>query len=229
MKIWPFDPHAEATGGLAISTTQLDTALEPIRRIRAAVGERMRIMVELHGLWEPGPAARILAALAPYDIAWAEDPLPPHRAADLADLRAGSPVPIAAGETAGGGPAADALVRRRAVDVLITDLGWCGGLTEALRQAGVAAAAGIEFALHDCGGPVVLAASTHLAAGLPQVTIQETTRAYYSGWHPALVTGLPRLERGLVHVGGTPGHGVALRDGLAAGPGASRRISGRRV
>lgn len=51
MKIWPFDPAAERTGGLDISPAELDRALEPFRRIRGAVGRQMDIMVEFHSLW----------------------------------------------------------------------------------------------------------------------------------------------------------------------------------
>jgi galactonate dehydratase len=228
MKIWPFDPHAENSAGRSISAAQIAAAVEPLRKIRTAVGDQMQIMVELHGLWEPEPAAQILAALEPYDVTWAEDPLASDRIDELAELRAGSPVRIAAGETAGDGPAAAALVRRSAVDVLISDLGWCGGLSIALDHADLAAAAGIEFALHDCGGPVVLAASVQLAVGLPHVAIQETTRSYYADWYPDLVTGLPRLESGLVHAGQGPGHGVALRDALRSRPGVTSRVTRHR-
>src|SRR5881394_2430789 len=48
---WPFDVAAEASNGTRISRADLDKALEPFRKIRGAVGNRMEIMVELHGLW----------------------------------------------------------------------------------------------------------------------------------------------------------------------------------
>ncbi|HIM44937.1 MAG TPA: mandelate racemase/muconate lactonizing enzyme family protein, partial [Alphaproteobacteria bacterium] len=45
MKIWPFDFAAKASGGYYISNADLDTALEPFRKIRAAVGNKTDIMV----------------------------------------------------------------------------------------------------------------------------------------------------------------------------------------
>src|SRR5699024_2192223 len=48
MKIWPFDLAAERTYGLDISPDELRKALEPFRKIRRAVGDRMDIMVEFH-------------------------------------------------------------------------------------------------------------------------------------------------------------------------------------
>src|SRR5262249_52523616 len=58
MKIWPFDPYAEATLGHDISTAELDLALDPLRRIRDAVGRGMDVMGELHALWAVHAARR---------------------------------------------------------------------------------------------------------------------------------------------------------------------------
>ena len=58
MKLWPFDVAAEATGGRSISAAQIDCAMAPFRKIRAAVGGRMDIMAELHSLWSPVAAER---------------------------------------------------------------------------------------------------------------------------------------------------------------------------
>src|SRR5207248_4812957 len=66
MKIWPFDFAAEATEGRAISAAELDAALGPFCKIRDAVGGKMDIMVELHSLWTPLAAERVLRALAPF-------------------------------------------------------------------------------------------------------------------------------------------------------------------
>jgi L-alanine-DL-glutamate epimerase-like enolase superfamily enzyme len=52
MKIWPFDPYAEAADGHYISDADLQEALEPFRKIRSAVGNEMDVMVEFHSLWD---------------------------------------------------------------------------------------------------------------------------------------------------------------------------------
>ena len=50
MKIWPFDPYAEASGGLYISAPDLNEVLRPFEMIRKTVGDKMDIMVEFHSL-----------------------------------------------------------------------------------------------------------------------------------------------------------------------------------
>ncbi len=51
MKIWPFDEIALANRGQFITPSQLEAGLEPIRRIRDAVGDDMQIAIECHGYW----------------------------------------------------------------------------------------------------------------------------------------------------------------------------------
>src|SRR5204863_8015393 len=67
MKIWPFDPYAEATGGQSISLEDLRRGIEPFRKVREAVGDRIELMVELHSLWNLPSAVRIARALEEYE------------------------------------------------------------------------------------------------------------------------------------------------------------------
>ncbi|HEV7323868.1 MAG TPA: mandelate racemase/muconate lactonizing enzyme family protein, partial [Bosea sp. (in: a-proteobacteria)] len=74
MKIWPFDIAAERTSGWDISPQELNTALEPFRKIRKAVGDKMDIMVEFHSLWSLPMAKKLAERLAEFDTYWHEDP-----------------------------------------------------------------------------------------------------------------------------------------------------------
>ena len=73
MKIWPFDAYAAQSNGTHISFTDLDRGLEPVKKIRDAVGLDMEIMMEGHGLWKLPAAVRIAQALEPYKPMWLED------------------------------------------------------------------------------------------------------------------------------------------------------------
>jgi galactonate dehydratase len=67
MKIWPFDPYAEASGGYYISKADLQEALEPFRKIRSAVGNEMDVMVEFHSLWDLSTVKKIAQALEEFE------------------------------------------------------------------------------------------------------------------------------------------------------------------
>jgi L-alanine-DL-glutamate epimerase-like enolase superfamily enzyme len=210
MKIWPFDFAAEASQGQHISNPDLAKALEPFARIRAAVGEKIDVMAELHGLWDLPSAKRIARALEPFGLMWIEDPVKMDHLGSLAELAAATPTQIAVGETLGGKGQYRSLLELEAAGVVIMDLVWGGGLSEARKVAAMCAAWHVPFAAHDCTGPVALVASVHLAMAAPNVFIQEVVRAFYYGWYGDLVTELPPLEGGRIRVPEGPGLGTRL-------------------
>lgn len=226
MKIWPFDIAAEASMGARISLADLDRALEPFARIRDAVGREMEIMVELHGLWTLPPALRIAEALRPYDVAWLEEPIRYNELDALADLARHTAIPIAASERLASRQAFRQLIERRAASIIMIDLAWCGGISEARKIANMAEAAELPVTLHDCTGPIVYAASCALSATLPNANYQEAVRAYYTGWYREIVADLPQVTDGRVAPLDGPGLGLRLRDDLFARPDALLRRTG---
>jgi L-alanine-DL-glutamate epimerase-like enolase superfamily enzyme len=218
MKIWPFDSFAVASGGRDISMNDLKAGLEPFRRIREAVGDRMDIMCEFHSLWNLPTAVRIADALAEYNVYWSEDPIKMIDLDVLADYRRRVRIPVCASETLATRQVFRDLLARQAVDYVMLDLGWCGGLSEAKKIAAIAESWLRPIAPHDCTGPVVLIASLHLALNAPNALFQEVVRAYYTGWYKELVTELPRIENGEAHPMTGPGLGTALLPDLKQRP-----------
>jgi galactonate dehydratase len=225
MKIWPFDPAAEASGGVEISTEDLKTALRPFEKIRSAVGDRMEIMVEFHSLWQLLPAMRIARALAPFDTKWHEDPIRMDSLASLKRYAEVSPAPICASETLATRWGFRDLLETGVAGVIMLDLSWCGGLSEARKIASMAEAWHLPVAPHDCTGPVVLCASTHLSLNAPNALIQESVRAYYKTWYRDLVTALPEVRDGFITVPAGPGLGLDLAPDITERFTASTRIS----
>jgi L-alanine-DL-glutamate epimerase-like enolase superfamily enzyme len=211
MKIWPFDPYAEATLGHDISAGQLDRALEPLRRVRAAVGNEMDLMIELHALWDVPAACRIVSAAAEFDPFWIEDPVRLTSAKALAEVQRAARSPIAAGETLTGLAAFRDLLVADAAQVVIFDVAWVGGITAARKVAALAEAHERPVAPHDCTGPVAYAAATHLSLHLPNAILQESVRAFCNGWYRELVTALPTVQNGMVTAPPGPGLGLELR------------------
>lgn len=208
MKIWPFDLAAEKTNGNSISQQDLKVALEPFEKIRKAVGGRMDIMVEFHSMWQLLPAMEIARALAPYKTYWHEDPIRMDSLSLLKRYAEVSPAPVCASETLGGIGAFKDLLDTEVAGVVMLDLSWCGGLSVARKVAAMAEANKLPIAPHDCTGPVVLCASTHLSLSAPNALIQESVRAFYKTWYRDLVTALPIVEDGMISV--PPGAGLGM-------------------
>jgi L-alanine-DL-glutamate epimerase-like enolase superfamily enzyme len=225
MKIWPFDVAAEASNGTRISGADLEKALEPFRKIRDAVGNRMEIMVELHGLWTLAPALRIAEALKSYDVAWLEEPIRFNEVDALAELARHTSIPVAVSERLATRQVFKQIINRRAASIIMIDLAWCGGLSEARKIANMAEASEIPVTLHDCTGPVVYAASCALSATLPNANYQEAVRAYYTGWYREIADALPKVENGRVFPLEGAGLGTKLKPEVFERADATIRIS----
>ena len=214
MKIWPFDIAAERTAGWDISPAELDAALEPFAKIRKAVGNRMDIMVEFHSLWSLPMAQRLARALEPFGTYWHEDPLRLDNLADLKAYAAHSKAWVCASETLAYTHSFREYLETGVAGVAMLDLSWCGGLSEARKIAALAEAWHVPVAPHDCTGPVVYAASCHFSLHARNALIQESVRAFYSGWYTELVTELPPIAKGEVTVNMKPGLGLELLPGI---------------
>jgi len=210
MKIWPFDTYAEASDGLHISGSDLEKSLEPFRRIRKAVGNRMDIMVEFHSLWRLPAAQRIARALAEFDTYWHEDPIRMDSLELLKQYAPHSKAPICGSEILAGRWSFKDFLETGVAGIVMFDLGWCGGITEARRIAALADAWQLPVAPHDCVGPVVYAASTHFSIWAPNALVQESVRAFYTGWYRELVTHVPQPVRGFLEKPPGPGLGCEL-------------------
>ncbi len=225
MKIWPFDRAAFANGGVGITTDQIEKAMLPFQRVRAAVGSAMDLMVELHALWDLTSAKQIIRAVEAVNPLWIEDPVRMDDMAAIRELCRFTRIPILSSETLGPASAYRDLIASTGVGVVCFDPGWCGGITQARSICNMAAAAQLPVAPHDCTGPVGFIAGTHLSLWAPTAMIQETVRAYTRGWYADVVTELPRIEGGRLYPLTGPGLGTRLKPSFLASDAVVRRRS----
>lgn len=227
MKIWPFDALALRDNGQSITRAEIARGVAPFRAIREAHGDRVDLMAELHSMWSLPAALEIAAALKDLDIFWFEDPIRMVNAQVLADYRRQSGVRVCASETLATRYGFRELLEKDALDYVMIDLSWCGGLTEAVKIAALAETWQRPIAPHDCTGPVVLIASLAFALSTSNAIFQEVVRAYYTGWYRELVTALPRIENGFAFPLPGPGLGTELAPAVRARADTTVRRSGQ--
>ena len=225
MKIWPFDIAAEKSHGQYISNSDLDTALLPFKKIRDAVGNQMDIMVEFHSLWRLPMAQKIARALKPFNTFWHEDAIRMDSLDLLKQYAVDCEALICASETLSYKWGFKDYLQTGVAGVAMLDLSWCGGLSEARKIAAMADAWQLPVAPHDCTGPVVWAASTHLSLHAPNALVQESVRAFFTGWYKELVTELPVVSNGMISLNNKPGLGLELLPDLHKRADAVVRVS----
>jgi L-alanine-DL-glutamate epimerase-like enolase superfamily enzyme len=225
MKIWPFDPLAERHAGSFLSREDLELGLGPWRRIRKAVGDRIEVMAEFHSLWNLQQAKQIARALEEFRPYWSEDPIKMCDVATLKDYAQSTSIPVCGSETLGGTAPFRDMLQAQAADIVMLDVGWCGGLTEARKIAALAESYQRPVAPHDCNGPVVWVASIHLMMHIPNALIMEAVRAYYSTWYKDVVTEVPAVKDGYIYPLTGPGLGTKLLPDLPKREGVQVRCS----
>ena len=225
MKIWPFDRAAFANGGVGITTAQVEEGVRVFQRIRAAVGTKMDLMVEMHALWDLTSAKQIIRAVETVDPLWIEDPVRMDDTRALRELASFTRIPLLASETLAPATSFAPLISSGAPGIVCFDPGWCGGITQARAICEMAAAAQLPVAAHDCTGPVGYVAGTHLSIWAPTAMIQETVRAYLRGWYADVVTELPAIRNGRMAALEGPGLGTRLKPSFLSSAHVTRRRS----
>lgn len=151
----------------------VEASLARVAAARRAIGPGVDLMVDAHGTMNVAEAKRFCAGAASLGLRFAEEPVASDDRAGLAEVRAASPVAIAAGESEAAAFDFAELLEARAIDVLQPDLAIAGGLSEGLRIAALAYAHRLELAPHCWGSAISFQAARTLAFASPAGVLVE--------------------------------------------------------
>jgi L-alanine-DL-glutamate epimerase-like enolase superfamily enzyme len=122
--------------------------LERMAQARAVIGAETELFVDANGGYGRKQAIRVMSAAADLDVRWFEEPVSSDDLGGLREIRNAVQADVTAGEYG-----YDLYYFRRmcaagAVDCLQADVSRCGGITEWLRVADVAASYGLQISGH---------------------------------------------------------------------------------
>ncbi|MBI3467322.1 MAG: mandelate racemase/muconate lactonizing enzyme family protein [Planctomycetes bacterium] len=209
-----FDPFG--TAWKEMTRTEMTEAEQLVATVREAVGDRVELMIEVHGRLAVGCAIEMGRRLAPYQPAWYEEPVTPHSIALLKEVKQALPFPVAAGERLYTLEQFDEITSARACDVLQMDLAHCGGLGMGKKIAALAQARDIRIAPHCSIGPVALCAALHFDWSTPNAFIQENFADYDVPWRADLVGGWNPCRGGEFLIVDRPGLGIEINPDVCA-------------
>ncbi len=210
MKIWPFDPVARANHGQFITRQEIRESIDPLRQIKREFGDDMEVAMEFHGFWNLHCAIQIAQACEEYSPMWLEEMLPQDNLPAYAELAAATSLPLCVSERLMTRWGFRELLENGAARIVMPDISWCGGISEAKKIASAAETYLRPVAPHNCGGPLLHAASLHLAANVTNLYILESVRRHYADEYRGLVTTTYPAEQGAFGLPSGPGLGVEL-------------------
>ena len=219
MKIWPFDGIARETRGQYVTADQIRRGIEPLRLIRQEFGDSIDVALEFHGYWNLPCAIQIAQAVKPYSPMWLEEMVPQDNLAVYKELAATTDIPLCLSERLMTRYGYRELLENRAARIIMPDVCWCGGISEAKKIAMMAETYYLPVAPHNCGGPILHYASAHLAANLTNLNILESVRRHYLDEYQVIVTKDLVAVDGEIPLPPGPGLGVELDASVFSRPG----------
>lgn len=186
-----------------------DYDVEAVRAVRAAIGPNNDLMVDASMRYHVELAQRLGKVFAENRVFWFEEPFEPEAIDAYAALRGSVDVPIAAGENEFGAQGFRELIRAGAVDIVQPDASRCGGISEVLRTAKLAAEAGLKVAPHSWSDAVAILANAHVVAGLPHGLTVEVDQTGNPFVEELLVEPLQVID-GMLQLSQRPGLGIEL-------------------
>ena len=180
-----------------------------MRAVRKAIGKTNDLLVDASMRYNVELAQRIGRVLEENRVFWFEEPFAPEDVDSFAALRGTVGVPIAAGENEFGEQGFRELIRAKAVDIVQPDACRCGGISEVVRVARMAAKAGLRFAPHTWSDAVTVVANAHVVAAFPHGITVEIDRTGNPFIDELLEEPLA-VRDGLLRLSDRPGLGLSL-------------------
>ncbi|MEM8663313.1 MAG: mandelate racemase/muconate lactonizing enzyme family protein [Pseudomonadota bacterium] len=147
-----------------------------IAAVREAVGRDIALMLDANCGYTLDGARELLWEIAPLDIRWLEEPLPPEDLEGLAALARLSPIPIAGGENEFTHEGIGRLATQAGLAVLQPNITRIGGISGMLAVDAFAARTSATIAPHGVGGCIAVAATLHVAAAMERFDLFEVNR-----------------------------------------------------
>ena len=184
--------------------------IDRVKAIRKALGEKIVILIDCHARFEEHSAYLVAEELTKLNIGWFEEPLDPNDEPEkLSKVLERVSISLAGGESVYGEYSFTSLLENGCLDIIMPDIKYCGGVSEAARSARKAVEIGARYSLHSPSGPISLAASAHVMAAVGGALPLEHAIDEVD-WRSELVYPFERIEDGKIILEDSPGIGCTL-------------------
>jgi len=193
-------------------STATQLGIDCVAAVRKTIGPARQLFVDGHSNFNLREGLDVTQRLEPYNLGWWEEAVP--GIADLARINAAARMPTAGGESLYGLKQFYPYVAGNAVDIVMPDVKYCGGLLELKKISALAEGAGLTSAPHGPASPVGNMAAAHVCATLDNFLILELGFGEVP-WRAELVSPPESFDQGHLTLGDRPGFGIELDDKTA--------------
>jgi L-rhamnonate dehydratase len=182
-----------------------------VEKARHLIGDG-DIMLDCYMALDVPYAIQLARAVAPYQVLWIEEPVPPDQPDAYRRIKDAVPdVLITGGEHEFTRYGFRELIEKRAVDILQPDIYRAGGLSELKKIAAMASVYNLPVIPHGVGAPTY-----HFVLSTSNAPRAEFVDIFTQGGKP-LLKGEPQPRNGFVELSDAPGFGYELDQELLSG------------
>ncbi len=184
--------------------------------LRDRFGFEPHLLHDVHHRLTPIEAARLGKSLEDFRLFWLEDAVTAENQEGFRLIRQHTVTPLAAGEVFNTIWDCKQLIEEQLIDYIRTTVVHAGGITHLRRIADLAALYHIRTGCHGATdlSPVCMGAALHFDLWVPNFGVQEYM--LHSEKTDEVFPHAYSFEKGFMHPGEIPGHGVDIDEKLAA-------------
>jgi mannonate dehydratase len=184
--------------------------------VRQAVGPDIHLLHDVHHRLTPIEAGRLGKSLEPFHLFWIEDATPAENQEAFRLIRQHTTTPLAVGEIFNSIWDCKDLIQNQLIDYIRATVVHAGGITHLRRIADFASMYQVRTGCHGATdlSPVCMGAALHFDTWVPNFGVQEYMR--HTEETDAVFPHSYSFDKGYMHCGETPGHGVDIDEKLAA-------------
>lgn len=187
-----------------------------LRAVRAAVGDEIDILLDMHGRVTPQMAIQYGKRFEAYTPLFMEEPAQAENPAAMAPIARALSIPIATGERLFTRWGFREILETGAASLLQPDTCHAGGISEVRRIAAMAEVYYAGVAPHNPYGPISTAACVHVDLATPNFVIQEMVDPDIAPEAMALVKEPLPVVDGYIYPPDKPGLGVEIDEEACA-------------
>jgi len=216
-KAQPYEPAERGLPSESRWSSELYLRHTPrlFEKLRAAIGEDVHLLHDVHHRLTPIEASRLGKELEPFHLFWMEDPVPAELQEGFKIIREHTTTPVATGEVFHSIWDAHDLIRNQWIDYIRMSVVHSGGLTHLKKVADFASLYHVRTGCHGATdlSPVTMAAALHFGIAVHNFGIQE--HMPHSAETDAVFPHAYSFKAGYMYPGDAPGLGVDLDESLA--------------
>ena len=215
VKLAPFDEMPRNLSNATDIEEYTRRGIECAKAVRREIGPKTDLLVDVHSHLDVRRGLDLARRMEPLKLFWIEEVTPPVPVENLATINREAPMETAGGELTLGVKGFYEYIKGGAVDIVMPDVKFCGGMWELKKISAMAEGAGLKTSPHSPASPVGNVAAAHVCATMANFLILECAYGEVP-WRAELLDPPEQIVDSGLALSDRPGFGVVLNDRTAA-------------